>query len=159
MVPLLTPPPFMAGQYGTFKLHYQLIWFMFVQILVLTGNPAHRPPLVDFANLITKKLSLLICAHVITVIRSFSTSCTLSSKCGLYRHWSGHIGRSVYTRIIFVTITCLVRAQRQDSSIPAHVVKTVLVTFHPLSKRKETFFNINLNYFYNLDFLWSFWEM
>ena len=39
-----------------------------VQVLVLTGNPAHRPPLVDFANLITKKLSLLICAHVITVI-------------------------------------------------------------------------------------------
>jgi solute carrier family 12 sodium/potassium/chloride transporter 2 len=36
------------------------------KVLVLTGNPAHRPPLVDFANLITKKLSLLICAHVIT---------------------------------------------------------------------------------------------
>merc|ERR1711892_612508 len=37
------------------------------KVLVLTGNPAHRPPLVDFANLITKKLSLLICGHVITV--------------------------------------------------------------------------------------------
>merc|ERR1711963_288020 len=36
------------------------------KILVLTGNPAHRPPLVDFANLLTKKLSLLICGHVIT---------------------------------------------------------------------------------------------
>jgi len=36
------------------------------KVLVLTGNPAHRPPLVDFANLITKKLSLLICGHVIT---------------------------------------------------------------------------------------------
>jgi len=36
------------------------------KVLVLTGNPAQRPPLVDFANLITKKLSLLICAHVIT---------------------------------------------------------------------------------------------
>ena len=36
------------------------------QVLVLTGNPAHRPPLVDFANLITKKLSLLVCGHVIT---------------------------------------------------------------------------------------------
>jgi len=35
------------------------------KILVLSGNPAHRPPLVDFANLITKKLSLLICGHVI----------------------------------------------------------------------------------------------
>ena len=36
------------------------------KILVLTGNPAHRPPLVDFANLLTKKLSLLICGHVVT---------------------------------------------------------------------------------------------
>ena len=34
------------------------------RILVFTGVPAHRQPLVDFANLITKKLSLLICAHV-----------------------------------------------------------------------------------------------
>jgi len=36
------------------------------KLLVLSGNPAQRPPLVDFANLITKKLSLLICAHVVT---------------------------------------------------------------------------------------------
>jgi K-Cl cotransporter len=35
------------------------------KILLLTGNPAHRQPLVDFANLITKKLSLLICAHIV----------------------------------------------------------------------------------------------
>ncbi|XP_040572842.1 solute carrier family 12 member 2 isoform X2 [Lepeophtheirus salmonis] len=34
------------------------------KVLVFTGLPAHRPPLVDFANLITKKLSLLMCAHV-----------------------------------------------------------------------------------------------
>lgn len=34
------------------------------KILVFTGIPAHRQPLVDFANLLTKKLSLLICAHV-----------------------------------------------------------------------------------------------
>jgi hypothetical protein len=32
------------------------------------------------------------------------------------------------------------RAQRQDPSIPAHALsKLVLVTFHPLSKAKETF--------------------
>jgi len=36
------------------------------KVLVLTGNPAHRPALVDFANLLTKKLSLLICGHVLT---------------------------------------------------------------------------------------------
>jgi len=34
------------------------------KVLVLTGNPAHRPSLVDFANIITKKLSLLVCGHV-----------------------------------------------------------------------------------------------
>jgi len=36
------------------------------KVLVLTGNPAHRPALVDFANLLTKKLSLLICGHVLS---------------------------------------------------------------------------------------------
>jgi K-Cl cotransporter len=35
------------------------------KILLLSGNPAHRQPLVDFANLLTKKLSLLICAQII----------------------------------------------------------------------------------------------
>ena len=41
--------------------------YLFPQVLVLTGIPAHRPPLIDFANLITKKLSLLICGHVVMV--------------------------------------------------------------------------------------------
>ena len=36
------------------------------KILALTGNPGHRPALVDFANLLTKKTSLLICGHVLT---------------------------------------------------------------------------------------------
>jgi len=36
------------------------------KVLVFSGIPAHRQPLVDFANLITKKLSLLITAHVET---------------------------------------------------------------------------------------------
>ena len=34
------------------------------KILVLSGIPAHRLPLVDFAHLITKKLSLVIFGHV-----------------------------------------------------------------------------------------------
>ena len=38
----------------------------FQQILLMTGNPGHRPALVDFANLFTKKVSLLICGHVLT---------------------------------------------------------------------------------------------
>jgi len=35
------------------------------KLLVLTGNPAHRPSLVDFANIITKKISLLVCGQVL----------------------------------------------------------------------------------------------
>ncbi|XP_064474706.1 solute carrier family 12 member 2-like [Ornithodoros turicata] len=34
------------------------------QLLVLTGNPVDRLPLVDFAHLLTKKLSLMICGEV-----------------------------------------------------------------------------------------------
>jgi solute carrier family 12 (sodium/potassium/chloride transporter), member 2 len=40
------------------------------QLLVLTGMPGARPPLVDFANLITKKVSLLICGHILLVTTS-----------------------------------------------------------------------------------------
>merc|ERR1719239_151132 len=36
------------------------------KLLVLAGNPAHRPSLMDFANIITKKISILIAGHVIT---------------------------------------------------------------------------------------------
>jgi len=36
------------------------------KLLVLSGNPAHRPSLIDFANIITKKISILISGHVIT---------------------------------------------------------------------------------------------
>jgi hypothetical protein len=41
------------------------------QILVLSGHPANRPALVDFANLVTKRLSLLMCGCVSPV----RTSC------------------------------------------------------------------------------------
>ncbi|XP_059081175.1 solute carrier family 12 member 2-like [Tigriopus californicus] len=34
------------------------------KVLVFSGNPAHRIPLMDFANLLTKKLSLLMCADI-----------------------------------------------------------------------------------------------
>lgn len=42
------------------------------QILLLTGLPFSRPPLVDFANLITKNLSLLICGHIHDVSRKLN---------------------------------------------------------------------------------------
>ena len=34
------------------------------KVLVLSGNPTHRIPLIDFGNMITK-VSLLICSHVL----------------------------------------------------------------------------------------------
>ncbi|XP_076332083.1 solute carrier family 12 member 2-like [Tachypleus tridentatus] len=34
-------------------------------ILALTGNPSSRPPLVDFAYSITRKVGLLVCGHVL----------------------------------------------------------------------------------------------
>ena len=37
------------------------------KLLVFSGPPSHRQPLVDFSYLITKKLSLMICSHVETV--------------------------------------------------------------------------------------------
>lgn len=35
------------------------------QVLVLSGMPSARPILLDFADLLTKKLSLMICGHII----------------------------------------------------------------------------------------------
>lgn len=35
------------------------------QILILSGMPNYRPPLIDFAFLMTKNLSLLICGHIV----------------------------------------------------------------------------------------------
>jgi solute carrier family 12 sodium/potassium/chloride transporter 2 len=37
------------------------------QILVLSGMPGNRPPLIDFTYLIVKNLSLMICGHVVKV--------------------------------------------------------------------------------------------
>jgi solute carrier family 12 sodium/potassium/chloride transporter 2 len=37
------------------------------QILVLTGNPIHRPRLLQFSQSVTKGDSLLVCAHVVPV--------------------------------------------------------------------------------------------
>ena len=38
------------------------------KLLLFSGVPGHRQPLVDFGYLITKKLSLMICSHIETVI-------------------------------------------------------------------------------------------
>lgn len=64
------------------------------KILLLSGNPAHRQPLVDFANLITKKMSLLICSHIIIDDVMVETS-TLKEN---VEHWlKDHEIRSFYS--------------------------------------------------------------
>lgn len=40
------------------------------QILILTGPPSSRPALVDFAYLICKMSSLLVCGNVVNVLQS-----------------------------------------------------------------------------------------
>ncbi|XP_054160523.1 solute carrier family 12 member 1-like [Oppia nitens] len=35
------------------------------QILVLTGSPSSRPPIIDFSNTISKGIGLIICGHVV----------------------------------------------------------------------------------------------
>lgn len=37
------------------------------QILVLSGTPNSRPTLIDFAYLITKNVSLLLCGNIVQV--------------------------------------------------------------------------------------------
>lgn len=37
------------------------------QVLVLSGLPSNRPPLVSFARLITKNVSLMICGNIYSV--------------------------------------------------------------------------------------------
>ncbi|XP_021936563.1 bumetanide-sensitive sodium-(potassium)-chloride cotransporter-like isoform X2 [Zootermopsis nevadensis] len=50
------------------------------QVLVLTGMPGSRPPLVDFAYLITKGLSLLVCAHILKATHSQRVHEALTKK-------------------------------------------------------------------------------
>ena len=45
------------------------------QVLVLTGFPCVRPELLYFVNALTKKISLMVCGHIIVV--SLHVSVTL----------------------------------------------------------------------------------
>ncbi|CAN8011981.1 unnamed protein product, partial [Ixodes pacificus] len=50
------------------------------QILVLTGNPSDRLPLVDFAYLLTKKLSLMVCGDIRKPPMSYRSRNLLTTK-------------------------------------------------------------------------------
>lgn len=54
------------------------------QILVLCGAPSARPPLLHFANSITKNMSLLIAGHCLKVIRFIGVA---SFRCFIARRY------------------------------------------------------------------------
>ncbi|XP_063215626.1 bumetanide-sensitive sodium-(potassium)-chloride cotransporter-like isoform X2 [Bacillus rossius redtenbacheri] len=65
------------------------------QLLVLTGMPGTRPPLVDFANMVTKGLSLLLCANIIEGNHSQRVHDAFSSKA--YQWFSQHRVKAFFT--------------------------------------------------------------
>ncbi|KAK7068981.1 hypothetical protein SK128_015899 [Halocaridina rubra] len=54
------------------------------QILVLSGDPSSRPPLIHFANAITKNQSLLVVAHCTSEVLTKNTRMIITQDC---THW------------------------------------------------------------------------
>lgn len=50
------------------------------QLLVLSGMPNSRPILIDFANLLTRNLSLMICGHVVETELTYAERIGLEKK-------------------------------------------------------------------------------
>jgi solute carrier family 12 sodium/potassium/chloride transporter 2 len=70
------------------------------KILVMSGNPAHRQPLVDFANLITKKLSLLVCANIVVHADGSDQPAEIGHQRETIESWlKDHGIRSFYTEV------------------------------------------------------------
>lgn len=67
------------------------------QVLVLSGPPSARPVLVDFAHLVTKNHSLLICGHIVEVYscsRTFEFSSRLLFLLSLFQSILAHRTRA-----------------------------------------------------------------
>lgn len=54
------------------------------QILVLSGLPSSRPPLIDFSYLICKHLSMMVCGHIVKQPLNQRTRSSYSQR--MY-HW------------------------------------------------------------------------
>lgn len=54
------------------------------QILVFSGLPSERPPLVDFAYSITKGIGLMVCAHAVSTVLTEKARQSLSSQAQHY---------------------------------------------------------------------------
>ena len=67
------------------------------QILVMSGLPSARPPLIDFAYLICKQLSLMVCGHVVKRPMNQRARAALTQR--VY-HWFGtHRIKSFYSLV------------------------------------------------------------
>ncbi|ODM98387.1 Bumetanide-sensitive sodium-(potassium)-chloride cotransporter [Orchesella cincta] len=67
------------------------------QLLVLSGMPSSRPPLIDFANLIVKNLSLMLCAQVVKGSYNQKVRNALSRQA--YNWLAKHKKKGFYTMI------------------------------------------------------------
>ena len=67
------------------------------QILVLSGLPSSRPPLIDFAYLICKQLSLMVCGHVVSQPLNQRTRSALSQR--MYKWFQAHKIKAFYSLV------------------------------------------------------------
>lgn len=83
------------------------------QVLVLSGNPADRPPLVDFAYGMTRGLGLLICGHAVQgpISQRSRTAMTHSANDWLLRRkvkgFYGLVAEESFTSSIRAMIQCI----------------------------------------------------
>lgn len=85
------------------------------QILVLTGKPQDRPPLVDLANLITKNNALMVCGHVVQERLSHRARQDLVRKSYGWLH--ANKIKAFYTLVDGIKFEMAIRALLQASGI------------------------------------------
>ncbi|CAN8029665.1 unnamed protein product [Ixodes persulcatus] len=95
------------------------------QILVLTGDPSHRPPLVDFAYSITKKLSLLICGNITPVRLTYRSRNALATRANTWLQRRKI--KAFYTLVKDEDFTHGVRSMLQASSVGVGKLKPNVV--------------------------------
>ena len=78
------------------------------QVLVLSGPPSYRPPLVHFANCITKNMSLLVTGHLamVCLIKKYlciSISILISRIFSVTRHYH-HYSSFIWMNLFFESV-------------------------------------------------------
>ncbi|KAL1505355.1 hypothetical protein ABEB36_004942 [Hypothenemus hampei] len=97
------------------------------QILVLCGHPKHRPPLVDFANLITKNHSLLIVGDVVEGKVSHKSRQMRSEDA--YNFFKNNRIKAFYNSVDDTTFECGAKALLQSAGIGKLVPNVVMMGY------------------------------